>query len=334
MNRYSFKRLYRGLIYILLPLSLLCCFNTGCVNTKKAKNGSIYAFSTYIDITLHYEEEQNINEIYQNVINIFNEINKLTNRFEEYQDINNIYTINNSSDFVSVDQKLLDVILLSLELKEETNGYFEPLIGNLSVLYKNIIQNEQLDSSLIPSEDLIESELENIKNSKILVNDNQIRIDGEASLDLGAIAKGYALLKVKEYLESVNITHYIIDAGMSSIIVGEKPIDEYYTVGMYNVNETIEIKNKCLGTSSISPQKVIYENQLYHHIVNPKTGKPDHQFDTVYIIGDNPALIDALTTAFISMTQEEIADLVFKYQEKGIKIEYYLYNDNKLVYKG
>lgn len=332
MNMNLFKRLRNIFVLsiILISISLFCSINTGCINTMKEKKGSIYAFSTYIDITLYYEN-QDIDNIYKEVTNILNDYNKLTNRFENYQNITNIYTINNSEEFVSVDKKLFDVILLSLDLKMETEGYFEPLIGNLSVLYKNLIQTEPFDENMIPTDDMINSELEKIKNTNVVINDSSIKLEGEATLDLGAVAKGYALLKVKEYLEEVNITHYIIDAGMSSIIVGEKPIDKYYKIGLNNTNKYFKLKNKAIGTSSITSQLIEYNGNTYHHIINPKTGKPDNQFDTVYIIGDNPFIIDALSTAFISMTEEEIETIVEKLKEKGIEIEYYLYKDNTLI---
>ena len=78
MNKNFYIRLYNGLILLLvliLSISLI-----SCINTMKEKKGSIYAFSTYIDITLYYNDNQDIESIYKNVINIFNEINKLTDR--------------------------------------------------------------------------------------------------------------------------------------------------------------------------------------------------------------------------------------------------------------
>lgn len=329
MNMNSFNRQYK--ILILLFIMLICSCLLSCINTKKEKKGSIYAFSTYIDITLYYNEDQDIDLIYQEITKIFNDINKLTDRFNEYPDINNIYTINSSKDFVLVDERLLDVILISQQLKNETGGYFEPLIGNLSVLYKELIKKDNPNSLDVISQDLINQELEKIKNSEIIINDKNVKVNGDATIDLGAIAKGYALLKVKEYLTKVNITHYIIDAGMSSIIVGEKPIDEYYTVGISNTKEEVKIKNKCFGTSSTLLQQVEIDDNIYHHIVNPINGKTENFYDTVCIIGDNPCLIDVLTTAFISMSEEEIKQLVDYYNDLGIELEYFLFKDKKLI---
>lgn len=330
MNVNSFNRQYK--ILILMFIMLLCCCLLSCINTRKEKKGSIYAFSTYIDITLYYNDDQDIDLIYQNVTYILNNLSKLTDKFNEYPNINNIYTINNSLDFVLVDDNLLDIILLSQQLKDETNGYFEPLIGNLSNCYKELIKKENPSSLDIITLDLINQELEIIKNSEIIINEKNVKINGDATIDLGAIAKGYALLKVKEYLETVNITHYIIDAGMSSIIVGEKPIDEYYTVGISNTKEEVKIKNKCFGTSSTLLQQVEINDKIYHHIVNPINGKTENFYDTVCIIGDNPCLIDALTTAFISMTEEEIKQLVKYYKDVGIELEYFLFKDKELIY--
>ena len=130
---------------------------------------------------------------------------------------------------------------------------------------------------------------------------------------------------MKEYLDEVDITHFIIDAGMSSILVGEKPIDDFYSVLVSNTGDVKKIKNCCFGTSSVLTQKIEYNGTIYHHIINPKTGKPENYYKTVCVIGDDPLLIDALTTAFISMKEEEIKEVINFYTQKNINLEYYLY---------
>ena len=123
-------------------------------------------------------------------------------------------------------------------------------------------------------------------------------------LDLGACAKGYALMKVKEYLDSHSIKTYLINGGSSSIIVGEKEKSQNYKIGIREVdNFVLERKNKALGTSSLLEQYIIINDNVYHHIINPKNGLCANYYDTVVLVGLNALDLDIYSTALFVMNK-------------------------------
>jgi thiamine biosynthesis lipoprotein len=97
---------------------------------------------------------------------------------------------------------------------------------------------------------------------------------GEAEIDLGGIAKGYALDIAKQYLDSKKVTKYIIDAGSSSILLGEKDTkDGLFNIGLKDIkNAYLKAKNCFVSTSGTSEQLTVIDGVKYSHIVNPKTG--------------------------------------------------------------
>ena len=316
------KRLFiMILLLIIIPLF-------SCIKEPNNYSGMVFYFDTTIDIRLNsydYNKEELENK-YNDIVNILANFSMLTDNYQEYKNINNIYTINNSKDYVTVSEELIDIIKLSIDIKEETNGYFNPFLGKISKIYKKIIDEEKVPDNL---DELIQNELNNLNNSSIDIVDNSVKINGDMELDLGGIAKGYALSIIKDYLDESSISDYLINAGSSSIIMGTKYKDKgYYKVASkYDSERIFKIKNNCLGTSSIFEQSITINGKLYHHIINPLTGKIENNYDTIYIIGSNACYIDSYTTALFNMTIEEITSFI---KDKDLSI--FIYKDNKLIY--
>ena len=193
-------------------------------------------------------------------------------------------------------------------------------------IYKDIIDSEEIPTDF---DNLINEKVNDLNNSYIDIIDNKVKIIGEGKIDLGGIAKGYVLDIIKDYLEEENITDYLINAGTSSILLGTKNKNKgYYKIASkYDNSRIFNIKNNVLGTSSIFEQNVTIDNVLYHHIINPYTGRPVNNYDVIYLIGNNGALIDAYTTALFSMDLEDIKSFV-----SNNNLTVIIYKDNKVIY--
>ena len=319
-------RAFRFINLILLILCMIILLS--CANDKKEETvtGSVYAFSTLIDISITSNDAKND---YNNIKEIILNTHKLCDNFEEYDGINNICTLNKIRENVKIDDELTELLIQCDKIRHDTDKYFEYKIGSLSLLYKKLIESgNELD---IPSDELIESEIDKIKNTSFVHNDdNTLSLNGEGLIDLGAIGKGYALSKVLEYIKLKNIKTYLINAGNSSIIFGEKENSASYRVGVREVDDLIlSKKNKAIGTSSLLEQKVIINDKLYHHIVNPFTGRNDYYYDTVVVVGDDPILMDAYSTVLFMMDEDNVKIMVESFQLD----EVYLCKDNKVIYQ-
>lgn len=315
----------KRLMLILLLLILFPLF--GCKSTTEM-TGMIFAFNTTVEIRIKSKDYklEELEDIYKEVVYILSDYSKLSDNFKKYDGINNIYTINHKNDYVEVSDKLIDLINESIRLMNETNGYFNPYIGKLSKIYKDIIEYEKLPDNF---NELISKEVNNINEGKIEIEGNKVKIIGDIELDLGGVSKGYVLDIIKEYLDSKNIHDYLINAGGSSILLGEKNKNKgYYKIASkYDSNKVFKIKNKVLGTSSIYEQSVTINNKLYHHIINPFTGLVNNNYDCIYIIGNGGAIIDSYTTAFFNMDLEEIKEFI-----KDKELSIIIYNNNSILY--
>ena len=213
----------------------------------------------------------------------------------------------------------------SFALKEEIR-YFNPLCGSLAKKWK-----ESLKSLQILDEATIQSELNKMNNSSVLFKDNNlIQRLGGAEIDLGAVAKGFALDEVKKYLDSKSFSKYLINSGYSSILLGQKQSDDgLFSVGLSDIdNAYLKLSNCFVSTSGVSTQGVKIDDQIYSHIVNPYTGSAINNYDTVIVVSSLGYLGDAISTSFMLSSIDEIKQVEQTQNVKAIAIK-----DKNIVYK-
>jgi thiamine biosynthesis lipoprotein len=306
--------------------------------------------STQILVTLYQGEEADLDAI-ENIYRTYGHLADnfkapdLTNDNPLYHE-NNIVTINQNRGIspVVVDQRLYDLVKLSIAHYNQSNGFFNPAIGNAIDIWKSAIYSEYMFDELPESVfNQIQTDLQNISDSvnpsSIVFNDNDRSVfinNNNLKLDLGAIAKGYATQKTKEYLVSKNITKYMINAGRSNIIVGVHPDDSEANDRPFRVvledpprlyqngiSGILEVRNKAVVTSGNYEQFVTYQGKVYHHIISPFDFAPKQYHHVVTIIGDDSALLDSMSTALFSMPLDQATTVV---QNLGIEAIFYMYD--------
>ena len=307
----------KSLVSLLFITSLLSCSQQSNIQESR-----VFCFDTSIHIKIETSEKSCLKE----VENIFKLYDKLSDNYLS-RDINNVYTINNNlyTD-ITIDKELYDLLQISFSISEEGAKYFNPLCGSLSKKWKESLKNNQVLSESVISEELLK-----MNSSQVLFKDNNvIQKIGDAEIDLGGIAKGYALDKAYEYLKEKEIKNYLINAGNSSILLGEKNTDDgYFTVGLNDIeNAYLKLKNCVISTSSKSVQGVKIGDITYSHIINPVDGSAINENDAVIVISDKGYLGDALSTSMMMNTVEEIKEI-----EQAQNIKTIVIKNNEIIYK-
>ena len=306
--------------FLLIPLISSC---------NKENNNYVYRYSdfdTLITITFYESIDKNILNKIEDELYFYH---VLSDNFVEYKGYNNVYTLNHNKDIeLEINKELYDLLKCSKSAVEITKGYYNPYMGSLSDKWlTSLNKNEILSNSII------NEELDKINNSELILReiDNKYyaKMVGEASLDLGGIAKGYALDKIKDILSENNIKNYLIDAGRSSILLGEKKTsNKLFNVGLNNIKNTyLELNNQFLGISAIYEQNKIIDKITYTHIINPFTGSARTKYDLVFVSGEYGYLTDYLSTALINM---EITDI--KEIENSCNVKCFVYKGNEFLY--
>lgn len=274
-----------------------------------------------VEIKLYEGKKNHIDDIEA----ILNKIDKLTDNYQA-RDVYNVYALNKTNEELTIDKDLYDLLKLSTSFNEEVSSYFNPLCGSLSKKWKESLKNSQ-----ILDKNTINEELLKMNNTSLVYKeDNVIQRLGEGEIDLGGIAKGYALDKVYDYFKKQGLTKYLINCGKSSILLGEKNSrNGLLTIKIDSLKDQyFKLKNCFLSTSGLAVQGKTIEGVTYSHIINPNDGSAFNKHDAVIVISDKGYFGDALSTAMMLNTVDEIKELEITYNVKTIVID-----QGKVTYK-
>ena len=309
------KKIICIFITILMLISLAACNSEVTYECTP-----ISVFDTVV--TMVFYDDANYKTYYNDIKAKFNEINRISDDFNINTDKNNVYVLNDKREVES--GLLKDMLTKALELKEETNGYFNPFIGRLTHKWKDAIKNDNVLSSTE-----IEEELSLMNNTTISFDGDIIKLEGQGNIDLGAFAKGYALEWAKNYLDEKEVDKYYINCGSSSIYVANKELNISLSKP-YSNDSILDFKASNIGIATSSPkyQYSIINGEKYHHLINPFTGYPSNIYDSVNVIGNNNMKNDIYSTAFFSMSVDDVKEFV---NDKDINV--ILYKDNEIIYQ-
>ena len=333
------KRIILGIIAFLI---LIIC--TSC--SKETSYFYRYEYNGYLDTIGYIIVEYSSNDYPQeDVFHILNEVKTILLNIEKefsvsktpYMEEENIekstvMLINERSGEnidTLVSDEFLDLLDLSILISGMTNGLFDVSIGSLTKLWNISSRAEYCadDSEFLEYLCSIPDTIE-INKTLELVDYKNINIDYEnktvslpkkgMALDFGAIAKGYAVEKIAEYLQKFNFSYVIINMGGNVKVVGEakqniEPLKIQVKAPFKDGNIGYYYPKDSTGgvTSGIYERYINYKGVKYHHILNPKTGYPsDEDIVSVTIVGTDSSVSDALSTSVFMLGVERGLKLI------------------------
>ena len=281
---------------ILIFILFLASFSLfGCSKSSHFTK-TIYVFDTTVTINLYEGDEANLDDI----VDILNYYNKLTDAYHTYDGITNVKNINDNikSGSTEIEIDISNSLASILRIPKDIDSSFHNTlkieetimlgIGGLTNIWKGAISEKKL-----PDENIITQIVQDIKDGKynyeITTSATRhlltVSEDSKVEFDLGAIAKGYVATIIHNYLVENNIKKYMIDLGQSTILVGEKENGKGFNILVNGTNYVLkDVKNSFIGTASILEQKTIINGKTYHHIIDPTTGYPADTYDTVVVV--------------------------------------------------
>ena len=336
----------------LLPLVLVASL-TACDNYRFEDNYNqpLLVFGTVVTIKMQIKNHYNGLKAFADIIHILEKYDELADTKE--RENTNVYTLNHTNEKVEISEDFYYLLKKANELKQSVK-YFNPLMGSLSNKWKVALNfnNEYEHEPGVLTDEIVQEELAKINSSELVLEETEqgfyAQRNGEALIDLGAMAKGYALDKCVEYLSqhTAHTEDYLINAGNSSILLGKNSQtnetwkglnyeDGIYVVNVkhiYNAESNLRIFNSYISTSGISEQNVKIGEETYSHIINPTTGNAISNYDQVVVINGNSwgngVLGDALSTSLMMSSEEEI-----KEAEKDFEIKVIATKNGNIVYK-
>ena len=329
MKHFTFLSRLSVLLGLLVVLaSCPNCAHKGITTPTSKPQGMMY-FSYFDTVSYIYsyrgDSSDEFNARCEGVSSILGEYHRLFDIYNEYDGVNNLKTINLNAgkNPVKVDQKLIDFLLYAKELYNTTNGEMNVMMGSVLKLWHNCREqasNSPADAHIPEREELEAAELHTSIDSLIIDEESQTVFinDPEASIDVGALGKGYATEKAAEHLYKVGADGYVLNIGGNIRIVGYKPDGSGWGTGIKNPQNpeayalVLTLADTSCVTSGDYERFFTVDGTKYHHIIDKDTLMPSTYFSSVSVITPNSALADALSTALFTMSYENGLELVSK----------------------
>ncbi|WP_298554877.1 FAD:protein FMN transferase [uncultured Algibacter sp.] len=284
---------------LLLAISFSCKQNTK--NTKLA--GAVFGTS--------YSIIYNSNVNYQiQFDSLFYAINKSMSTYQVNSDISKL----NRNESFEIDEHFVKVYDASKEIFGLTEGAFDPTIGNVVNAWKFGAENiiEDIDSLKI------DSLMQYVGYDKTYRLENTIRkANPNVYLEFNAIAKGYAVDVISEFLESQRINNYLVEIGGEIRAKGlnlenqknwKVGLEEPNFEGEQSILKAISLHDEAMATSGTYRKFKIDKNgKRYAHIIDTDTGYPSKtNLLSITVITEDCMTADAYATAFKSMGIEKV----------------------------
>lgn len=271
---------------------------------KYSKN--MYYMDTFITVSVYTESKEKADKALKDVENIYKEYHNLTDRFNEDGILYYIHNNTSSDETITIDEKLYDILQYSIKWYEKSNGKVNINIGNLTDVWKKYRDNKKG----IPTTKELDQASKNIDiKNIILLGNNKIK-NTHPNIDLGSISKGYTTQVAGDYLESIGINSYLINAGGNVLVGDYYQNDGKFIVGIaspFKDNDkellsTVSVTNKAIVTSGSYQRYYEYKGKTYGHIIDLDTNYPAEYMVGVTVIADDSALADALSTTLFLMS--------------------------------
>ena len=305
---------------ILAALCLLALLLTGCASQqtqgpKQYTATFLDVFDTVTTMVGRADSQEVFTEHAHAIHNALLEYHQLFDIYNDYEGMNNLKTINDNAGIapVEVDEKIIQLLLDCRAYYDLTGGRVNVAMGSVLSLWhhaRNDGINDPVNAKLPDSDALAEAALHQ-DLTQVIIDEAASTVylaDPEMRLDVGAIAKGWALQRVCETAPAA----MLISVGGNVCPTGPK--DDSGTPWVVGVQDpdggdaylhTLYTATDSVVTSGDYQRAYLVDGTLYHHIIDPDTLYPSAYWRAVTIVCGDSGLADALSTALFLLPQAE-----------------------------
>lgn len=281
-------------------------FSITCFSQQPYKR-TLTLMGSRFDITVVANTTEDANHYIDIAVSEISRIEKLISSWDSNSQTSEINR-NAGIKPVIVDAELFQLIKRAIKISKLTNGAFD-------ISYASMDKVWFFDGTMtsMPPEELIKKSVEKVGYKNIILNEeNQavfLKMKG-MKIGFGAIGKGYAADKAKELLQKKGVVAGIINASGDLNTWGTQPNGKDWLVAIVNplnkekVFSWMPVNNSAVVTSGNYEKYVKFNDVLYTHIIDPRTGYPATGILSVTIFTKTAELADALATSIFVMGVE------------------------------
>lgn len=303
------------IILIIVIITLTSCSSAQTTNDS-------YAMGTFVSQSVYASHQANADAAIKEALEAITALEKIIS----YKDPESeLYRLNETGG-IEVSEKLGRVLLICNQLSENSDGAYDSSILPIIKLWGFDSEDKKL-----PDNKDIKDELEKVDYNNIVIEKKEdgitrLTLINGASVDLSACGKGAACDEAVAVYKYAGINGAVVSVGGSIGIYGAKDGRDF-EIGVRDpfgngIIGTLALSNTFVSTSGSYENSFEYENKLYHHLLDPKTGYPsDSGLVSVTVVCSSGILSDALSSACFILGEERSYSLLKKYSAEAVFIK-------------
>ncbi|PIP67945.1 MAG: hypothetical protein CO035_03575 [Candidatus Omnitrophica bacterium CG_4_9_14_0_2_um_filter_42_8] len=223
-----------------------------------------------------------------------NRMQEIDTKFNSLNSKSPVYAFNHTLEPIS-DKEIIGLIQIALNVSETSGGAFDISIAPLAELWGFYNKDYYL-----PAPQEIKDCLANVGYQHLSLDKGKLSKDNMAvRIDLGGVAKGYAISEATKVLKSNGVASALIDAGGDVYGLGRKG-SKLWRIGIKDprgegILGYVEVEDMAVMGSGDYERFFIKDGRRYHHIFDPKTGYPTQGVQSVILIYNDPVVAQAWT---------------------------------------
>ncbi|WP_016957238.1 FAD:protein FMN transferase [Catenovulum agarivorans] len=319
------------LVKILLTTSaFIACLSISSVNAKWFEH-KFNVMGTAAEIRFYQPDkmpDQQTQRLLQQLVDVMHGVDE---SMSPYKPSSELSLINQQAyaQSVKISNDLLRVITKAQHIAKLSNGIFDITFASAGHLY-------QYREHIKPSDNELQQATQFINYHDILLDEQQSTIrflKPGTKIDLGGIAKGFAVQKCLNILKQAGVQHALVNAGGDTGLLGDK-FGQNWLVAIKHPRQAdkqaalLPLASEAISTSGDYERYFIEDGQRYHHILNPKTGKSATGLVSVSVVGPDAMTTDALSTTLFILGKEQ----GFKLLEQFVGYEAIVIDDDLNMY--
>jgi thiamine biosynthesis lipoprotein len=286
----------------------------------KYKGSYFDLFDTYSEITAYAPTEAEAEAIVAQAHTELLAYHQLYDIYNDYEGINNLKTVNDNAGVapVAVDERILNLVAFAKDMDQQTGGRMNVAMGSVLSLwheYREAGLNDP-DNAELPPEEALAAAAGHTDIDDVIVDADAGTVyltDPDMSLDVGAVAKGYAVEQVAQALIADGVADALLSIGGNVRAIGTHADGTLWHVNIQNPDLTAE--DQSIATLGISDLSVVtsgsyqryytVDGKTYCHIIDPDTLYPAEKVWAVSVTAKDSGVGDALSTALFTLSVED-----------------------------
>lgn len=315
-------------LFLLLFLPLL----GACKKTPELYSQTSYVFGTKVDITIAGQPEDIAQK---HIATLFHDFDRMHTRLHAWEK-SALTTLNEGftqGKTMPIDPELKTWLQEAQIFAKLSDDLFNPASGQLIATWGF---HQDTYTAALPSPEFIKTWQRNVpKMDQLTFTGKTVKsLNRALSLDVGGIAKGWALDHAAHYLRQHQISCALINIGGNILALGTKN-QQPWTIGLQDPRApepmaylTLE-DGEAIGTSGDYQRYFIYQNQRYSHLLDPRLGQPAQGIMSATVIAPKSKNAGTLSdVATKPLFIHGVATAPYYLQKLGIHNAFIITSDN------